>query len=131
MEVNKVKELFNEKFYKPTYQDWRIDEIKAGKDIVGKNYEDFRKDFWESHGFEVSQQKKLFGIFDVDTLVYKNGELVAIEEDKGHYVVSQSRSFGKKSLLLFQFEYVVGQLNIKCGTGKSFSIQCFTTCPRS
>ena len=88
MEVNKVKELFNEKFYKPTYQDWRIDEIKAPKDIVGKNYEDFRKDFWESHGFEVSQQKKLFGIFDVDTLVYKNGELVAIEEDKGHYVDS-------------------------------------------
>jgi|TARA_Y100000310_G_scaffold332269_1_gene407535 hypothetical protein len=85
MKTIQVKELFLEKFYNPTYKDWRVDNVKAAKDIVGENYEDFRKEYWEACGFEVKQQIMLYGIFDVDTLIYKNGELVAIEEDKGHY----------------------------------------------
>ena len=89
MEVNKVKHLFNEKFYKPTYQDWRIDEIKAGKDIVGKKYEDFREDYYESMGFEIGNGKKIFGTsYDCDTVVMKDGEVVILEEDKAHYVDS-------------------------------------------
>tara|TARA_Y100000004_G_C8841096_1_gene380552 strand:+ start:229 stop:807 length:579 start_codon:yes stop_codon:yes gene_type:complete len=89
MEVNKVKELFNEKFYKPTYQDWRIDEIKAGKDIVGKKYEDFREAYYENMGFEIGNGNKIFGSsYDCDTVVMKDGEVVILEEDKAHYVDS-------------------------------------------
>ena len=42
MKTIQVKKSFVDNFYNPTYQDWRVDKVKAGKDIVGSRYEDFR-----------------------------------------------------------------------------------------
>lgn len=87
--INEVKTMFNDKFYAPTYQDWRVDEVKAGKDIVGAKYEDFRETYYESMGFEIGDGKKIFGTsYDCDTVVMKDGEVVILEEDKAHYVDS-------------------------------------------
>ena len=90
MNVKDVKKLFNDKFYQPTYQDWRVDGIKAGKDIVGEKYEDFREILYRSiDGVEIGNGKKIFGSsYDCDTVVKKNGKIVILEEDKAHYVDS-------------------------------------------
>ena len=89
MKTIQVKELFLEKFYNPTYKDWRINEVKAGKDIVGAKYEDFRETYYKSMGFDIGSGKKVFGSsYDCDTVVQKNGEVVILEENKAHYVDS-------------------------------------------
>lgn len=60
---------------------------KALKDIVGKAYENHRKRVWEYFGFQVTKDK-YDSLFDVDwAITYKN-KLVALEEDKGHYLDS-------------------------------------------
>ena len=89
MNVGKTRKLFIEKFYNPVYMDWRINEVKAGKDIVGAKYEDFRETYYKSMGFDIGSGKKVFGSsYDCDTVVMKNGEVVILEEDKAHYVDS-------------------------------------------
>ena len=89
MKIIEVKKLFVDKFYKPTYQDWRVDKVKAGKDVVGEKYEDFRETYYKDMGFEIGDGRKIFGSsYDCDTVVKKNGEVVILEEDKGHYVDS-------------------------------------------
>ena len=57
MNVDKTKKLFVDKFYTPTYQDWRVDKIKAGKDIVGERYEDFRKESIDSQFHLIQSQR--------------------------------------------------------------------------
>ena len=63
---------------------------KAGKDFktwVGKAYEQHRKRLWEHFGFVVSKDKH-DAMFDVDWSITYKGDLVAFEEDKGHYLDS-------------------------------------------
>lgn len=60
---------------------------KALKDIVGKAYETHRKRIWEYHGFKVSKDKHN-ALFDVDWSISYNDQLIAMEEDKGHYLDS-------------------------------------------
>jgi hypothetical protein len=60
---------------------------KALKDVVGGEYECHRKRVWENLGFTVDKNKNNAS-FDVDWAIYYQGKLVALEEDKGHYVDS-------------------------------------------
>lgn len=60
---------------------------KALKDIVGTAYETHRKRVWNHFGFEVSKDKH-DALFDVDWSITWQGELIALEEDKGHYMDS-------------------------------------------
>ena len=60
---------------------------KALKDIVGVVFEQHRKRIWEHFGFTVSKDRH-DALFDVDWSITYNGTLVALEEDKGHYVDS-------------------------------------------
>ena len=60
---------------------------KALKDIVGKAYENQRKRIWEHFGFDVSKDKHN-ALFDIDWSISYKGRLIAMEEDKGHYLDS-------------------------------------------
>jgi len=90
MTIKQTRELFESKYYKPAYKAWRIDSEKAGKDIIGENYEMFRKELYEKLGFEVdAKTKKVFGTnYNPDLIIKNNNEIVIIEEAKGHYVDS-------------------------------------------
>ena len=59
MNINKVKKLFIDKFYNPTYVDWKVDKVKAGKDIVGARYENFRETYYKDMGFEIADGRKI------------------------------------------------------------------------
>jgi len=112
MKTQMVKNLFNEKFYKPTYQDWRIDEVKAGKDIVGARYEEFRESYYENMGFEIGNGNKIFGSsYNCDTVVMKDGEIVILEEDKGHFV--DSCFLGRALANCAEVMYQVIEMDIK------------------
>ena len=60
---------------------------KALKDVVGKEYETHRKRVWEYFGFNVTKDKQQ-AMFNVDWSILYNGILIALEEDKGHYLDS-------------------------------------------
>ena len=61
---------------------------KALKDVVGKHYEQHRKRIYQHLGFSIAKEK-LDNCFDADWIVRdKNGKVVVVEEDKGHYVDS-------------------------------------------
>ena len=76
-----------ENYYARAYKRWRIKEEKAGKDIVGEEYELMRKKFWNQQGFE-AKSENIAG-YDADLVVRtKTGRIVVIEEDKAHYVDS-------------------------------------------
>jgi hypothetical protein len=60
---------------------------KALKDIVGLAFEKHRKRVWNYFGFDVSKERHE-AMFDVDWSITYKGELIAFEEDKGHYVDS-------------------------------------------
>ena len=53
----------------------------------GKAYEIHRKRVWEYFGFNVTKDKQQ-AMFNVDWSILYNGILVALEEDKGHYLDS-------------------------------------------
>ncbi len=57
------------------------------KDVVGFEFEQHRKRLYEYFGYTVDK-KKNYAEFNVDWSIYYNGNLVGIEEDKGHYVDS-------------------------------------------
>lgn len=65
----------------------QIKQSKSLKDVVGYQYEQHRKRIWEEFGFTVDKNRN-GSAFDVDWSIYFNGKLVALEEDKGHYVDS-------------------------------------------
>ncbi len=74
-------------YYSRTYRRWRVDKEKAGKDIVGEEYELMRKKFWTQQGFKAKKEK--IGGYAADLVVRtKAGKVVVIEEDKAHYVDS-------------------------------------------
>lgn len=87
MNTTEVKKMFVKDFYNPTYMSWRVRGDRAGKDIVGAEYEKHREKFYTKLGFEVTSGKKVFGTnYDCDTAVELNGKTVILEEDKAHYV---------------------------------------------
>jgi len=83
-------EHFEKDFYKSVYRRWRLDSEKAAKDIVGEQYETFRAEVYKNYGFDVvkDKKKKTIGGYDADLVIEMNGEVVIIEEAKGHYVDS-------------------------------------------
>lgn len=89
MDINTFKQTFENVFYQPTYLDWRIKK-KSGKDIVGAHYENFRSELYKQFGLELSKKKKkIFGSsYNADLAIEKNGKIILVEEDKGHYVDS-------------------------------------------
>ena len=60
---------------------------KALKDVIGIAYEKHRERIWKYFGFEVSKEKN-DAMFDIDWCIKYKGELIAFEEDKGHYIDS-------------------------------------------
>jgi len=60
---------------------------KALKDIIGLAFEKHRKRVWNYFGFDVSKERHE-AMFDVDWSITYKGDLIAFEEDKGHYVDS-------------------------------------------
>ena len=91
-------QLFNN-FYSNVYKRWRVNKEKAGKDIVGEEYESFRKDYYKSKGFKIGNGENVFdsGV-NSDLVVLKNGKIRVIEEDKGSYV---DGTFLKRALVDF------------------------------
>jgi len=68
---------------------------KAAKDIVGASYESMREDWIRSNGLDIATSKEVqifkekFGnVYNADQYIVdrKTRELLAVEEDKGHYV---------------------------------------------
>lgn len=89
MTIDTFKNLFQNEFYTPSYKRWKIQQEKAGKDIIGEQYEMFRKQYYKKFGFEIGNGKKIFGSsYNCDTVVKKNGKIVILEEDKASYVDS-------------------------------------------
>lgn len=84
--TNAFKQLFNDHFYQPTFTRWRINKEKAGKDIVGDQYEKMRKEYYKSKGLVPLKKRGVFGNMNPDLIVYRNDEILIVEEDKGHYV---------------------------------------------
>jgi hypothetical protein len=83
---NMVVKLFIQ-YYKNVYEKWRINKEKAGKDIVGEEYEKFRKTYYESKGFECQTHVDFFNIgVNIDNVISFNGEVKIFEEAKGSYV---------------------------------------------
>jgi len=60
---------------------------KAPKDVVGKAFEAHRQRVWKHFGFDVTKDRHE-AQFDVDWAIEYNGNLIALEEDKGHYADS-------------------------------------------
>ena len=87
MNVVDMKKMFVKEFYNPTYKNWRILEERAGKDIVGAEYEKYREKFYSKLGFEIGSGNKVFGTnYNCDLAVLQNSKIVILEEDKAHYV---------------------------------------------
>jgi hypothetical protein len=89
MEIQDFKSLFNSEFYDKSYLRWRVNSEKAGKDIVGEQYESFRRLYYQNNGFTIGNGKKVFGSsYNCDTVVKKGNKIIILEEDKGHYIDS-------------------------------------------
>lgn len=71
---------------------------KALKDRVGLEYELHRKRLYEQLGLKVDK-RKIENCFDADWIIENDiGQIVAIEEDKGHYVDS---CFAERAIIGF------------------------------
>ena len=86
---------------------------KAAKDIVGASYESMREDWIRSNGLDIATSKEVqilkekFGnVYNADQYIVdrKTRELLAVEEDKGHYV---DKCFYKRAIFnaMDLFEY--------------------------
>lgn len=75
-----------EHFYQTTYKR-KNTEQKAFKDIVGQEYERHRKTMWLLTGLTAKKGK--ISDYEIDQIVRNDaGEIIALEESKGHYVDS-------------------------------------------
>lgn len=78
--------MFNN-FYTNVYRRWRLNNEKAAKDIVGEEYESFRRNFYSGKGFDLGEKTDVFNSgVNTDLVIILNGNIVAIEEAKGSYV---------------------------------------------
>jgi hypothetical protein len=74
-------------YYNRVYTQWRINKERAGKDIVGAEYQKFRSDYYMNKGYELGPSVNVMGSgVNTDTVVLKNGIVKIIEEDKGSYL---------------------------------------------
>jgi hypothetical protein len=92
------EDLFYENFVIPTYKQWR-DGKGSGKDIVGKNFEEFNKLLYRSFGLSVlkKSRKILNTEFNPDVVIVENtDDIIIVEEDKGHYLDS---TFFKRAMV--------------------------------
>jgi hypothetical protein len=81
---NDFKNRFNQ-YYVKTYNR-KINGNVAFKDIVGQEYEVFRKDLWTDFHLTVSRNQNICD-YNADLIIKNsNNDIVAIEECKGHYV---------------------------------------------
>ena len=89
---NQMYRQYFSKFNDNVYRRWRIENEKAGKDIVGEEYESFRAAIWTGLGafVETDKKEKRLGSYDPDLAIRRtvDGEIFLLEEDKGHYVDS-------------------------------------------
>ena len=88
-------EIFNNSTYQ-TYYDWKV-AGNSGKDIVGKNYEQYLKGFYTRLGYDVHMNKSIAG-YESDLVCYLDGDIKLIVEAKGHYV---DKCFLKRALFNF------------------------------
>ena len=89
MKIEEFKTLFNSSFYDISYKRWRIDKEKSGKDIIGEQYEIFRKKYYKSYGLSIGCGKKIFGSsYNCDVVVKCGNDILILEEDKASYVDS-------------------------------------------
>ena len=90
MNTDIYKYNFDNFYYKKTYDRYiNKSDNKAFKDIVGEEYETFRKLFYTSLGFKLANSKRVFGTnYNADIALEKDGVVKIIEESKGHYVDS-------------------------------------------
>lgn len=86
LDIEAYKRGFEE-FYKLTYEK-KNNSNKAFKDIVGHEYETFRRNMWKIAGYQLSNSQTKFAGWTADIIVKHNDKIVAIEEDKAHYVDS-------------------------------------------
>jgi len=98
---NLIKEHYDRCFYESQTS------TKAKKDIVGVNYEYIRRVWIKDNGLDVATKeekekfKKMFGgTYDADQYIVdpSSRTLLALEEDKGHYV---DKCFFKRALINF------------------------------
>jgi hypothetical protein len=76
-----------DRYYNSVYNRWRILNEKAGKDIVGEEYENLRRNYYRSFGLIVEDEDDIFGSgVNPDNVVKKDGKIIIIEEDKGSYL---------------------------------------------
>ena len=106
MNVREFKDFFNSNYYQPAYLRWRVNSEKAGKDIVGEQYEIMRKEFYEKCGLNTVVDRKLKRIagYDADTMI-KTREGLVLEEDKAHYVDScfLQRAISSHAKVIFHY----------------------------
>lgn len=86
--ITKFSSMFDE-FYDNVYRRWRLDNEKAAKDIVGEEYEKFRKRYYMESGFTFGDNHNVLGSgVNCDLTVMIDNKVVIVEEDKGSYVDS-------------------------------------------
>jgi len=81
-DVKNIKKLFDS-YYSITYKRWRINNEKAGKDIVGEEFEKHRVDVWKHYG--LTAKPGTIANYNADLIIKRGNKIVAVEECKGHY----------------------------------------------
>ena len=88
---NDYVNIFEDVFIKNVYNDWKVDKKSAGKDIVGKHYENFIRVVYSEMGFlPIESRTKILGSeYNADSAFGENQDKIKlILEDKGHYLDS-------------------------------------------
>ena len=81
-DLKNIKKLFNS-YYANTYKRWRVNNEKAGKDIVGEEFEKHRVNVWKYYGLTARPGK--IANYNADLIIKRGDKIIAIEECKGHY----------------------------------------------
>ena len=80
--------LYDEKFYAPSFQEWREDG-KTAKDVTGKHFQIFNEELYGSHDVPlIKKTKNIMGSgVNPDLVVGKDlDNILVIEEHKAHYL---------------------------------------------
>ena len=89
MDLTNCVKIYKESLHKAETDIQTKCQTKALKDCVGHEYELHRKRMYETIGGFTVDKRKHLALFDVDQTIYtKEGELIAFEETKGHYLDS-------------------------------------------
>lgn len=83
-------ELYKQEFnmyYHSTFEK-KNNSGKAFKDVAGAEYETFRRKVWQHAGYQLSKPNTKFANWKADIIIKHNNKIIAVEEDKAHYVDS-------------------------------------------